>query len=174
MFVGKYDVPAGVSAVRAFFHDSRLAKTLPPIKLFGLAKRYGWADEAATASIQSLALDLYSEDAQMQLSGLDTRSALDLINLHRSRRKDFLDALLAPTAPSTSTRPGLTSCGPMITYAMGMRFIQGDVDNLISGTRRNGLPSNMPFLRSWMSAPPRTASEATNFGGDPTLPDCGT
>ncbi|KAH8111714.1 hypothetical protein DFH11DRAFT_1611439 [Phellopilus nigrolimitatus] len=92
IFIEKYDVPAGVASLRSLYHDSR-SPSLPPIKMFGLAERFGWIEEADVASSATLAVDLHATDSQAQLETLTAHSALQLLNLHRKRKLALLDDL---------------------------------------------------------------------------------
>ncbi|EJD00055.1 uncharacterized protein FOMMEDRAFT_136188 [Fomitiporia mediterranea MF3/22] len=92
VFVEKYDVPAGVTAIRSFIFDTRFS--ISPILIFGLARSFSWNEEAEFASTLTLDLDFRLPDVQSQLQSIGPQNALDLIQLRASRRRIVLDAML--------------------------------------------------------------------------------
>lgn len=95
IFVEKYKVPAGVTAIRNFFFDSRVLskKDISPILLYGLAKHFSWKEEAATAAAATLDINFGSPWAVEHLRLLNGKDVVDLYELRRVRRERVLDAL---------------------------------------------------------------------------------
>lgn len=60
-----------------------------PIKLYGLAMKMGWEEEARVASKQTLKLHLYDEENQKDLVRISSKAVLKLLALHRTRRDRF-------------------------------------------------------------------------------------
>ncbi|KAJ7034473.1 hypothetical protein C8F04DRAFT_1101983 [Mycena alexandri] len=65
-----------------------------PLRLYAVAARAGWAEEARLASRGTLALGLYDEKHEEGLRRLRTPDLLALLALHR-RRRDILDRMLS-------------------------------------------------------------------------------
>ncbi len=60
-----------------------------PLRLYAIATRLGWDDEARMASTQTLSLDLYDEEYRPALERISSRHLMTLMRLHRSRRDGF-------------------------------------------------------------------------------------
>ncbi|KAJ7172923.1 hypothetical protein C8R43DRAFT_1230982 [Mycena crocata] len=69
-----------------------------PLRLYVLASRAGWADEAALAARGTLTLSLYDDAHEGLLKRLRAVDLLRLFALHR-RRRDALDRMLSGTDP---------------------------------------------------------------------------
>jgi hypothetical protein len=64
-----------------------------PLRLYAIACRYNWAEEAKLASKETLKLNIHAPEHRPSLQRLSTSGLLDLFSLHRERR-DSLKALL--------------------------------------------------------------------------------
>ncbi|KAJ7207330.1 hypothetical protein B0H12DRAFT_1034523, partial [Mycena haematopus] len=87
----RWDAPGAAARVRdAITGPVFLAE---PLRLYVVAVRAGWEDEARIASRATLVLSLYDEVHNELLRRLPTRDLMALLGLHR-RRRDTLDTLL--------------------------------------------------------------------------------
>ncbi|RDB18928.1 hypothetical protein Hypma_014379 [Hypsizygus marmoreus] len=83
----KWDAPGPLSIIRS-------AITAPvfltePLRLYVLATRFGWDEEARLASTYTLTLALYDETHASQLQRLSPKDLMRLLGFHRRRRDDF-------------------------------------------------------------------------------------
>jgi len=60
-----------------------------PLRLYAIAVRYGWEEEAKLASKYSLALSLHDNEHSRILERIPTTYVLRLFHLHRTRRDKF-------------------------------------------------------------------------------------
>lgn len=85
--VRSWDAQGPVSVIRS-------AITAPlflaePLRLYVLATRHGWEEEARIASTYTLTLAVYDESHQTMLQQLPAKDLMALLNLHRRRRDEF-------------------------------------------------------------------------------------
>ncbi|CAA7263881.1 unnamed protein product [Cyclocybe aegerita] len=85
--VQKWDAAGPLSVIRS-------AITAPvflaePLRLYAIATKFGWDEEAQLASTRTLTLDLYDEAHKPNLERLSARHLMMLLRLHRSRRDEF-------------------------------------------------------------------------------------
>ncbi|GLB43080.1 hypothetical protein LshimejAT787_1205290 [Lyophyllum shimeji] len=76
-----------------------------PLRLYAIATRLGWVEEAKLAATKTLTLDLYEERHAEQLERLATKDLMSLLSFHRRRRdlfKAFIDGEEAFTAGNAS------------------------------------------------------------------------
>jgi hypothetical protein len=60
-----------------------------PLRLYAIATKFGWDEEARIAATQTLSLDLYDEENRSTLERIPSRLLMTLFRLHRSRRDAF-------------------------------------------------------------------------------------
>ncbi|KAK0185339.1 hypothetical protein F5146DRAFT_203138 [Armillaria mellea] len=60
-----------------------------PLRVYGIATRFGWEEEAELASKHTLSLSLHEEQHQEALRRISTRSLVKLFKFHRKRRDEF-------------------------------------------------------------------------------------
>lgn len=87
----KYEMPLAISVLRLAF-SSRL-NNMTALRLYGIACRMGWEEEAKDASSRTLTQSLFASDAQVELAAMESRHRDLLIDLHRLRREGFLNGL---------------------------------------------------------------------------------
>ncbi|KAF9038410.1 hypothetical protein BDP27DRAFT_1347783 [Rhodocollybia butyracea] len=102
--IEKYDTPGPLSIVRLLVMTPALLNE--PFRLYAVACRFGWDDEAQYASSQTLAYDLHCPDVRPYLTRLSTNALLRLLDLHRSRREGLRQRLDDPPFVSG----GLATC----------------------------------------------------------------
>lgn len=90
----KYDMPGPISIIRMSVMTPSLLNQ--PLRLYAVASRYGWEEEAKFASSETLTLNLYSEECRPALQSLSTVALLDLFTLHRDRREALRKRLDEP------------------------------------------------------------------------------
>jgi hypothetical protein len=80
----KYDMPGPPSILRTIV----LAPVFmnQPFRLYSIACRYGWVEEARSASENTLKCNIHSPEYKGSLQKLPTDALLDLMQLHRGRR----------------------------------------------------------------------------------------
>jgi hypothetical protein len=79
-----------------------------PLRLYAIACKFGWVEEAKLASTETLKLSIHAPEYRTSLSRLNTESLLDLIELHRSRREELRARLDHPPF----VVGGTTMCAP--------------------------------------------------------------
>lgn len=99
--VEKYDMPGPLSIIRLLIMTPTLLDE--PFRLFSVACRFGWEDEAKRASTQTLAYNLYDPEVREHLRRLPTGSLLSLFELHRARRERCVDISNQRHAPEPIT-----------------------------------------------------------------------
>ncbi|KDQ49166.1 hypothetical protein JAAARDRAFT_43071 [Jaapia argillacea MUCL 33604] len=111
----KYDMPGPLSIIRA------LCMTPPflsdPLRLYSMACRYSWSEEARSASTLSLSLNLHSPEHLPTLHTLSTSALLSLFTLHRTRRESLRTRLNQPPFVSDTGPASCSACGRAISYA---------------------------------------------------------
>lgn len=85
--IESWDAPGPLSMIRS-------AITAPvflaePLRLYVIATRFGWEEEAKLASTLTLTLTLYAEEHQPQLQRLASTDLIALLAFHRRRRDAF-------------------------------------------------------------------------------------
>ncbi|KAF8193899.1 hypothetical protein K438DRAFT_1919183 [Mycena galopus ATCC 62051] len=104
----RWDAPGAAARVRdAITGPVFLAE---PLRLYVVAVRAGWADEARVASRGTLVLGLYDEVHTELLRRLPTRDLMALLGLHR-RRRDTLDSLLRTDVNAAAVSGACGACG---------------------------------------------------------------
>ncbi|KAJ7509489.1 hypothetical protein B0H11DRAFT_1702470 [Mycena galericulata] len=92
----RWDAPGAIARVRdALTGPDFLAE---PLRLYAVAVRFGWAEEARVASRGTLALSLYDAAHREALGRLPARDLLALLGLHRRRRNALEEMLSGETA----------------------------------------------------------------------------
>ncbi|KDR75319.1 hypothetical protein GALMADRAFT_249346 [Galerina marginata CBS 339.88] len=90
----KYDMPGPMSLMRMYLLMPTLAGN--PIRLYAVARRYEWQQEAKLLSTRTLSLNLYDKNHHTSLRTLSTDALLDLFLLHRARREGLRECLDGP------------------------------------------------------------------------------
>ncbi|KAK0209336.1 hypothetical protein DFS33DRAFT_527004 [Desarmillaria ectypa] len=62
---------------------------LEPLRVYAIATRFGWEEEARLASKHTLCLSLHEEQHQEALQQISTRPLMKLFKFHRKRRDEF-------------------------------------------------------------------------------------
>jgi hypothetical protein len=81
----KYDMPGPLAAARTTFMWPFSAEQ--PLRLYAVAARYGWEEEAKLASKHSLSLSIHDEEHVSVLERVPSAWLLRLFRLHRERRE---------------------------------------------------------------------------------------
>src|SRR5882762_145175 len=87
----KYDMPGPIAVMRLMITSPQFLED--PLRLFVVATRFGWAEEAKLASRLTLTLAIYDEEHETILGRLSSRYLLKLLKLHQ-RRKDGFKGLI--------------------------------------------------------------------------------
>jgi len=109
----KYDMPGPISILRLLSMTPLFLEQ--PLRLFSLACRYGWEEEAKLASKQNLQLDLFEPTHQETLAQLPSKALLDLMNLRHKRREQLRERLDNPPFVSGATASCI-QCNTTIEY----------------------------------------------------------
>ncbi|TDL26531.1 hypothetical protein BD410DRAFT_783579 [Rickenella mellea] len=88
----KFDMPKVSKTIRRLATPQSTFLT-SAIDLYVLASQNGWEDVAKIASAETLKTNLYSSEYRDSLKRLDGNYLIRLVNLHRRRRRLFIDAL---------------------------------------------------------------------------------
>ena len=86
----KYDMPGVLNYVRQGL--LRFVRQ-EPVRVYALACRWGWIEEAKTASSHTVGLDLLSPTLRPSLSVMDSDDLARLLYLHRKRRDSLRERL---------------------------------------------------------------------------------
>lgn len=87
----KYEMPGPISIVRIALSSSLL--DAPPLRVYAIATRRGWNDEATAASARTLEMDLFDPELEAELTRIDASFLMKLLQLHHSRRQLLQKAL---------------------------------------------------------------------------------
>jgi hypothetical protein len=87
-----------------------------PLRIYTVARRYGWEEEAKLASTETLKLNIHAPEHRPLLSRLSTEALLDLFDLHRERR-DALRTRLAVSPFIVGDATLCVSCHWRVEYA---------------------------------------------------------
>jgi hypothetical protein len=109
----KYDMPGPISICRLLVMTPQLLDH--PFRLYATACRYGWDPEAKFASTQTLSYNIHAPEHRPMLQRLGIDAALNLFELHRSRREVLRQRLDCPPFVAGGTA-ACVECGAMIDY----------------------------------------------------------
>lgn len=82
-----------------------------PLRLYAIATRFGWDEEAQLASTHTLSLNLYDKEHRPKLERLTSQNLMTLLRLHRLRRNEFIRLLDNDPAFDGGNTVG-APCGP--------------------------------------------------------------
>ncbi|KIY71139.1 hypothetical protein CYLTODRAFT_346552 [Cylindrobasidium torrendii FP15055 ss-10] len=154
--VEKYDTPGPLSIVRLLVMTPTVE--IHPLRLFGLACRFGWEAEARHASSQTLSYNLYDESHRAFLQRLPTGSLLQLLDLHRSRREG-LRARLNDHPFVSGASAHCVSCQTIIDYhtwrELKYRIILEIDARPLGDTVEDGLQDWPEAMSCWMAKCPK-------------------
>lgn len=83
----KYDMPGPVTTIRYILTSPRFLSE--PVRLYAIATRYNWHDEAILAAEESLKFTIHDTKYAPLLERVPSRPLLKLLDLHRNRRDGF-------------------------------------------------------------------------------------
>ncbi|KAH9946682.1 hypothetical protein B0H21DRAFT_742628 [Amylocystis lapponica] len=101
----KYDMPGPMSIIRKLIISPPLIST--PLRVYEIACRLGWIDEAKMASTHTLTMDLCAAEHLDDLSRMHGRDLPRLMSLHRHRRDRLAAGLNNSGIFFANTSPGL-------------------------------------------------------------------
>ncbi|KAG1793342.1 uncharacterized protein HD556DRAFT_1479438, partial [Suillus plorans] len=104
----KYEMPGPISLIRVLIMTPPLLDQ--PLHLYAAATRCGWKEEARHASVQLLALNIYTQEHQPILRKLHMGAVLDLMNLHHNRREGIRQRLNERPFVTRSTTASCPRC----------------------------------------------------------------
>ncbi|KZT24213.1 hypothetical protein NEOLEDRAFT_1094847 [Neolentinus lepideus HHB14362 ss-1] len=110
----KYDMLGPISIIRALVMTPALLQE--PLRLYPIACRFGWEDEARLASAQTLTLNIHEPQYRPHLQKLATDALLDLFSLHRERRERLKQRLNETPFIDDRGPATCTACGFPIDY----------------------------------------------------------
>lgn len=141
----KYEMVGPISIIRlAIVKPAFLDKY--PVRVYGIACKMGWIEEAKLASTKTLAIDLLAHDAVKDLSAVESPHLAALFLLHR-RRRDSLRGKLDSNVFSANERPATCfyckkELAPPFDW-MHLKYVWTTLAELQPGV----LGSNVLFLR---------------------------
>ena len=109
----KYDMPGPMSIIRMLVMTRPLLDQ--PLRLYGVACRFGWEHEAKFASTQTLTYNIHATEYRPLLQRLGTNAILNLFELHRTRRERLRQRLDDPPFV-TGGISACHACGMLIDY----------------------------------------------------------
>jgi len=110
----KYDMLGPMSIVRALVTTPPLLAD--PLRLYMIACRYGWQEEAKMASRYTLTLDLHAPEHKSTLLKLSTFALLNLMELHRGRREALRRRLNEAPFVNDNGDTSCSHCGALVDY----------------------------------------------------------
>jgi len=110
----KYDMPGPLSVIRALVMTPALLGD--PLRLYAIACRYGWHEEARAASQCTLVLDLHAPQHRPMLQKLRTDALLNLLELHHGRREALRCRLNDPPFVNDQGDATCSHCGNPVDY----------------------------------------------------------
>ncbi|KAJ7874741.1 hypothetical protein B0H14DRAFT_2717339 [Mycena olivaceomarginata] len=110
----KYDMPGPMSIMRLLVMTPPLLDH--PFRLYTVACRYGWEEEARFASTQTLTRYLHDPDLRPRLGRLSTDALLNLFSLHHSRKEALRDRLNKPPFVASEHSSNCGNCHAPIDY----------------------------------------------------------
>ncbi|KAH9945683.1 hypothetical protein B0H21DRAFT_425073 [Amylocystis lapponica] len=110
----KYDMAGPMSIVRALVMTPPLLAD--PLRLYAIACRYGWRDEARMASQYTLTLNLHAPEHRVSLEKLGTHSLLSIFELHHGRREALRRRLDDPPFVNDGGDTSCSHCGHAVDY----------------------------------------------------------
>jgi hypothetical protein len=94
----KFDMPGPLTTIRATLTSPFFLEQ--PLRLYAIAARYGWEDEAKLASKHSLSLSIHDEEHASVLERISSVVwVLRLFRLHRKRRETFKRNIIKNDVP---------------------------------------------------------------------------
>lgn len=110
----KYDMSGPLSIVRALLGTPPFLSD--PLRLYAIACRYGWQEEAMMASRATLTLNVHAPEQRGTLQKLGTDALLNLFALHRTRRETLRRRLDDPPFVNDSGDTSCSGCGALVDY----------------------------------------------------------
>ncbi|KAI0915753.1 hypothetical protein AcW1_003734 [Taiwanofungus camphoratus] len=110
----KYDMPGPLSIVRALVTTPPLLSD--PLRLYAIACRCGWREEARTASQCTLALGLHAPEHRLTLLKLGAPALLSLFELHHNRREALRRRLDQSPFVNDGVDATCSHCGSIVDY----------------------------------------------------------
>ena len=110
----KYDMAGPMSVVRALLATPPLLSD--PLRLYAIACRYSWDDEAMMASRETLTLNLHAPEHRGTLQKLGTDALLNLFALHHERREALRRRLDDPPFVNDVGNSSCSHCGMPVDY----------------------------------------------------------
>ncbi|KAJ3474653.1 hypothetical protein NLI96_g12337 [Meripilus lineatus] len=104
----KYDMPGVLSILRFAILSPAFLKN-HPIRVYAIACRWDWYEEAKIASKHTLAMDLLAVDRMDDIRKVDPRDLARLMLLHRRRRDQLKDRLDCKETFYANIMPGKCS-----------------------------------------------------------------
>lgn len=91
----KWDTPGPIATIRSALTSPKFLAE-DPLRLYALAKHFGWMEEAKLASTHTLTMCLHNPCHAARLAQLSSKDLLPLLNLHRRRRDYFKELIDSP------------------------------------------------------------------------------
>ncbi|KAF8808802.1 hypothetical protein BYT27DRAFT_7188275 [Phlegmacium glaucopus] len=86
-FAQRWDALGPISVIRSSITAPLFLAD--PLRLYAIATRFGWDEEAQLASTHTLSLNLYDSEHRPKLERLTSNHLMALLRLHRFRRNEF-------------------------------------------------------------------------------------
>lgn len=108
----KYDMPGPIATLRAIVLSPRFLEE--PLRLYSIATRFEWEEEASVAVEKSLVLSIHDAQYETILERIPPKPLLKLLNLHRRRRDEFRNLINSPQRFSAGNLdPSHHQCGTL-------------------------------------------------------------
>lgn len=168
----KYDMPGPMSIVRLLVMTPPLLDQ--PFRLYTVACRYGWQEEARFASTQTLTRHLYDPELRPLLKRLSTDALLNLFELHNSRKEALRDRLNKPPFVASENTSACGNCHAPINYhtwrELKYRMIQEVEIRPLGDTILDSGLSEWPEAKAcWLAKCPNRVCARSLYDQEPTM-----
>ncbi|KAJ6497830.1 hypothetical protein C8R45DRAFT_984396 [Mycena sanguinolenta] len=168
----KYDMPGPMSIMRLLVMTPPLLDQ--PFRLYTVACRYGWPEEASFASTQTLTHHLHDPEVRSRLGRLSTDALLKLFSLHHSRKEALRDRLNRPPFVASDYSANCGNCHSPIDYhtwrELKYRMIQEiEVRPLGDTILDKGLAEWPEAKACWLAKCPHRVCARSLYDQEPTI-----
>ncbi|PCH33576.1 hypothetical protein WOLCODRAFT_160179 [Wolfiporia cocos MD-104 SS10] len=128
----KYDMPGAISTIRGLIVSPFMKGS--PLRLYGIATRRHWVEEAKLFSARTHSLDLNAPNSSVEIRRMDSDALVALMSLHRRRRDAFKEALndTGLFSASRSRSSVCPHCSHVITHDAWYALKEGWISKLES------------------------------------------
>ncbi|PPQ98420.1 hypothetical protein CVT24_004099 [Panaeolus cyanescens] len=166
----KYDMAGPLSLIRMYIMTTTLSD---PIRLYAIACRHGWIQEAKELSRRTLSMNIYDQTHRSTLRALSSDAMLNLFVLHRSRKDELEKALNSPPFVSGGASTCIECHHPIVDYTWkllkGKMLAEMDKRPLGDTILDEGLSSWPEAISCWKATCPNQPCRRLLFDRSETI-----